>query len=328
MVYFRFEGKRRTGVESVDVSIPKLHLKAFPETLLAKLAEDTWKSDKEAGETTIDKPIITDPLEGPCAELWSPDLAQLIVDVYRYQYHQEKETDDSTPTNGSIGIIVSEVYQPPESLVPRPVVPFGVELDNVLVVLDFYGFPMKPEERIQVKLQKREFELMEKAQKYVLAELEKNPHRETLFLFASHTADMNYIHRVNDTSRIKRPWCHKTQDEILFIRTASFSSGQFVRVGGSSPECAEHFAWSHVACLREHFLASLQKELASFSVRYLWLDLASGDELPLPKQDFCWVATRDNNDLNITMRYETEELLVLQVSIPVEESPRKRSRSG
>jgi hypothetical protein len=42
-VYFRFEGKAGTGVDEIDVSIPRQALKACPDSLLAKLAEDAWK---------------------------------------------------------------------------------------------------------------------------------------------------------------------------------------------------------------------------------------------------------------------------------------------
>ena len=295
-LHFRFEGDREAGIESIDLAIPRLVLEAFPDTVLATLAQDAWKADTTAGETP-DKPLVTKPLEGPCRDHWYPSLVTMIKESYLWKYYEKNEDKIK------MGVIPN---LPPKVCMVHgaqlPSLPPDAKIQDALMVLDYYGLAVDPNvidldqltdaQQIMTGVFLRDLALMQHAVSFVIDTLKQKPQHETLFLFAKESADMTFINRKNSFSQ--RP----------------IAPNQFVRLGDDS-DCQGHFEWSHREHQRKIFLEQLMDKLPQFPVEYLNTCFAvHGGEKP-PK-DFSFVETRDLQDGSIAVR----EMVVLSVTVP------------
>jgi len=226
------------------VVIPRSALEAVKNSLLAKLADDTWKADAAAG-STAENPIVTRPVESPCKEDWEPALANMIVDAYRW--HQEKKTWDSTKehaakNDGGGAEANKDTLEPPRLKLPN-----DIELEDALIVLDYYGLlenegpidfdfnETRDDVHIRALLFLKWMKKAEEAKRFIIESLKKDPKVVTHFLFASSKHNMNYI---ND----------KMTNE----------QETFVRVGGE--ECDAHFEWIGNQRLRAGLVSWVEEE--------------------------------------------------------------------
>ncbi|CAB9522349.1 expressed unknown protein [Seminavis robusta] len=302
IVYFRFEGQPGTGVDEIDISLSRQVLQAFSDSLLTKLADDEWKSDenKTAGETASN-PLITKPLESPCREEWSPCLAEMIAETYRWKHAELRIIEDDQAKEGN-----------------RPALPPNVTLEDALCVLEYYGVTLDDpsmisfekldtESQIRAKLFLKDLALIDDAADLVLEELKQNPQRETLFLFAKRCHNMQYINTHNYLGVIYEP-------------------RKFVRVGNDL-ECNLHFGWAQDDFHREHFIEQIRKELPSFDVEYMkslvpdesWYEGELALGAPDPDSG-CWVSTRQDQ-FNSWQSYE--DMVVLRVCVPVRKAQKR-----
>lgn len=240
----------------------------------------------------------------------------MICQVYSSQCSQKVENTQN------IGSLVSEVYRN-EDNGGYPCIPLGCVLEDTLTVMDFYGFPIGDAERIHAKLQLKELDLVGKAKDFVVAELDQNPGRQTMFLIASHLHDMDYINKGKINPR--------RVGEYNGERRRFYLPDKFVRLSGNSPECTDHVVWAEDPCLRSYFLAKLKEALPSFGFELLntsFVDerLCSYYNLPPPKKDFCWAETEGESPCGDPP--VVEEMVVLHTLIPFSISPNKRIRAS
>jgi hypothetical protein len=136
-------------------------------------------SDETSG-SCAEQPIVLKPLESPCKEERTLVLANLIADAYKW--YQEKNVWDEAPNE--------------QADEPRLKLPDGVEFDDALVVLDYYGFNMDESVKfnfdkmadvihILAKLFLKWWHSMGKARQFIIEYLKKSPQKKTLFLFAT-----------------------------------------------------------------------------------------------------------------------------------------------
>ncbi len=110
LIFFRFLGDPTSDIDTVDMVVGRKDLLKYPASLLSKLADDTWKQEenKNAG-AEASNPIVTKPLEAPCANNWSTS----VLDMVAHFYHHGSEEGLKLPP--------------------------GIELDDALGVLDYYS---------------------------------------------------------------------------------------------------------------------------------------------------------------------------------------------
>ena len=305
-VHFCFAGC--VGVaEDKHVIISQQALEAVPDSVLTKLAIDgVWKKDTGDG-TAAHHPIVIKPLEAPIQDEWTPAMADMIVNAYQW-WLEQKEKESGNP--------VGDDDEEGES---RRLIklPDGVELEDALVVLDYY-FAIGEElwadavncvdfSECRVDVQARAKLLLkwmkdaEQTLRFIVETLKSNPKRATLFLFASQKHDMDYINRNNDDDT-------------------------FVRVGGDN-ECDSHLEWIENKRLRERLVLSLEYKAglkANFVKRnyFPWPDNNVPRQQryrPPDEKSLVCVAPDQYNDFD----YEVHELLILRVEVPAAPKERK-----
>lgn len=301
-VYFRFQGDRSIHVDDVNVAIDRVALETVEDSVLCKLASDMWKSSESAG-STVDNPIITKPLEGPCKEVWTPVLAHLILDAYKW--HQDRlkwEADNKARANVEDDDEEAEQVKPQE---PRVKLPEKIEFEDALLVLDYYGV-MKDEFdsfdfaktsndiHIRALLYRKWLDKVQEAKQLILKTIKKDPKVKTLFLAASSKYDMEFINSPERNGKEK-----------------------FVRIGDEN-ECDSHFEWVvHHKKLR-NYLVSLLEEQSGLETywsteNYVFGDYCNDDHFrPGPSKCLLLVRPDVYNDYD-----GIDDMYVLEVKVPL-----------
>ncbi len=293
-VYFRFLGDRSLHVDDAHVAIDQACLETVHESLLSKLATDIWKSSESAGSTK-DNPIITRPLETPCKEVWTPDLGNMIVDAYKWEFAKRQTSAQKNEKH--------EVPPPPLVKLPE-----NVEFEDALLVLDYFGV-MKDElnsfdledtsDDVQLRalLYLKWLNKVEEARLFILDTIKSDAKVNNLFLSVSSQYDMDFINAQ------KRNGTEK-----------------FIRIGDDS-SCVDHFEWiTHHQKLR-NYLVLLLEEQSGLTARWknknyaIGLDrygIHDGYFRPSPGMSIVLVREDTYNDYD-----GSDELFVLQVEVPM-----------
>ena len=333
LVYVRFEGGHVVGntiaIPSVDIVIPKAALDMegtqgsaahVQPTYLGSLAKDTWRQDVSKG-ASVNNPLTIHPLRAPCSEEWSPKIAHMIAEVYqrRIQYSE------------------IQYHENPVDLRPRLLK--GVELEEALVVLDYYGFNVMddpknsiilddadPIAKIRGGLFLQEIEHVESAKQFIVKYLTESPARITYFLFADHTLDMNYVNFTLDGFRD----LDYNRDGIQFVRLGESSTSAVSGGGGGDgndsggsfrmPECDRHYAWVQGEPRRRENLVALLEEVGltatfvfeSFPIIENCQNHEYGPQYEPPKHGYSLLARKCNDSDLITF----EDYAVLKVLVP------------
>eukprot|EP00588_Corethron_pennatum_P027917 CAMPEP_0194334794 /NCGR_PEP_ID=MMETSP0171-20130528/67316_1 /TAXON_ID=218684 /ORGANISM="Corethron pennatum, Strain L29A3" /LENGTH=300 /DNA_ID=CAMNT_0039097599 /DNA_START=14 /DNA_END=916 /DNA_ORIENTATION=- len=174
-VYFGFSFSKNAQVTLV--SIPQQDLEGVPESVLAKLADSKWKSDPKSG-TSAEHPLLTRPLDSPVDGIWQEysrdTLVELIVSAYK-------------------GIAGEQLE-----------LPLGLELEDALEFLDYYGVePCSPSRiivpkdenlavHLRAKLFLREMGYLPEVKNLIVDSVAKEPRRCSFFVF-SHEGDQEDI---------------------------------------------------------------------------------------------------------------------------------------
>lgn len=284
-VYFCFKGDTTKSVADAHVAIDRDALEAAKESVLAKLASDMWASNEKAGSSeTI--PIITHPLKAPCKDEWDPVLAEMIADAYHYHEEMKKYNEAKEKEEG-----------PPPSLK----LPAGVEFQDALAVLDYYGLTIDESVNfdfsyttdaihIRALLFQKGIKMVQKAKESIIEAIKKDPKVVTLFLFTNSRHDMKHINKWNEK--------------------------KFVRVG-EPIDCENHLEWVENDVLRELLISSLDESgLQAQFVSENFYELYDGEPWRIytdPKPGLSYVSVRRNYDNGFD---DCELLPVLQVEVP------------
>ena len=286
-------------MDDANVAIDQTCLETVKDSLLTKLATGTWKRSESAGSTK-DDPIITRPLESPCKEVWTPALGTMIADAYK------RESAKRRTSSAQVVDEASEEHEAP----PPPLLklPENVELEDALLVLDYYGV-MKDElnsfdledtsDDVQLRalLYLKWLNNVEEAKLFILDTMKNDLKVKTLFLFASSEYDMDFINAQDRNGKEK-----------------------LVRVGDDS-SCNDHFEWTtHHQKLRNYLVSLLEEQsglMATWRNRNFAFGL-DGNEVddcyfrPSPGKSMILVRPDTHNDYD-----GSEEMFVLQVEVPM-----------
>ena len=271
---FNFSGGDGVAPVAITLARTDLNKKCFADSMLTTLAADRWQ---DASTTSNDSSF--DVSTQSIHDSWSAPCASVIKHIYE-----------------SPAPVVPEVQNESASKLE---IPAGVELEEIVNVLDYFGLDLvEPEgmeitgngaSKVRAKLFLSNRENVETAFSYVFEQLLDSPRSKSQFVVLSSNDKLDYI--------------NKSQQEPLKLICKS----GYLAMG----ERDKHYEWAQSEAHRNHFSDLLDEEGFEVEWKSKYLELAGG---------------RDNEYGPMDIDTVRASRWVAAVTVPGAEPPSKRAR--
>jgi hypothetical protein len=236
-LFFRFEGhgtKRRLNdpdyVKTVDLEIKRKDLAFYQNSLLSKMAHNEWN---EGCGIDASLPLKSHPMLELDIE-WSEGIVDMISHIYKKHSTEHLK------------------------------LPKGIELDDALVVLEYYCLDVPDPRKIDLSeasvvsraranIFLKERESVYKAAAYILEVIENHAESETFFLFAKRSHDMRIINEMNTVQ------FHRVGSRFPVPSSLAYSDlSKDAHFKAKQAECEEFLSWVEKDRMRDMLMSILE----------------------------------------------------------------------